>query len=179
MPPRIQEQYDRLFANLFSIPYDGPNDRIVLSLTEAAQACFIDWHNQHFLEADSQATTPFLQGCYNKLKGYCARLALIDAVVRDPSAMQVGIESLEAGIALTDYFKAQAFRVDGFFSTGKDDPVEKCKAAIRRKLSVCRYIKRRELQRSYKCEATVFNQALKQMSQAEIIITQNTVRWNQ
>jgi hypothetical protein len=83
----------------------------------------------------------------------------------------VGIKSLEAGINLADYFKAQAFRVDGFFSVGKHTPIEKTKVAIRRKVSDGRHIKRRDLQRSV-CggnrSSENFNQALDEMCKAEL-----------
>ena len=130
---------------------------------------------------EERASSPYLQGVYAKLKGYCACLSLIHALGNDPNTKNVGINSLEAGISLVEYFKGQAFRVDGFFSIGKHHPVEKFKVAIRRKVSDCRHIKKRDLQRSV-CgsgrSAVDFNMALQQMCKAELIIKGGEIHWN-
>jgi len=172
--PATLEANRKLFTQLAALDYDP-------SLTPDAKKRYTEWHNQHFLEMDERATSPFLQGVYSKLKGYCARLSLIHALGTNPATDIVGIESLEAGIKLVDYFKAQAFRVDGFFSIGKHTPVEKFKVAIRRKLSDCRHIKRRDLQRSV-CggnrSSENFNQALEQMCKAELEIKDGEIHRN-
>ncbi len=172
-----------LVSQLVTLDYDHQTGPLPLTLTPEAQERFIEWHDQHSLEGVEQASSPFLQGVYSKLKGYCARLSLIHALGTNPQAKQVEIESLEAGITLVDYFKAQAFRVDGFFSLGKHHPVKKFKVSIRRKLSDCRHIKKRDLQRSV-CgggrSTADFNMALEQMCKPELELLNkgNEIHWN-
>ena len=170
-----------LYSQLAGVVYNPQVGPTPLRLTAEAQERFIEWHDQHFLEEEEQATSPFLRGVYNKLKGYCARFSLIHALGTDPMGEEVTRESLEAGIRLVNYFKGQAFRIDGFFSVGKHSPVEQFKVAIRRKLSDCRHIKKRELQRSV-CgggKSTVdFNMALEQMYKAELITYGGEIHWN-
>ncbi len=179
-PATLQAIRD-VFTNLGALDYNPQNDSLPLTLTPEAQERFIAWHNHHFQEGEEQASSPFLQGVYAKLKGYCARLSLIHALGTNPATDIVGLDSLEAGINLVSYFKAQAFRVDGFFSLGKHRPVEQFKVAIRRKLSDCRHIKKRDLQRSV-CgggRSTVdFNLALQQMLKAELVSDGSGIYWN-
>jgi len=115
---------------------------------------------------------------YAKLKGYCVRLSLIHALASNPKTEHVGLDSLEAGISLVDYFKGQAHKVDALFDHQQSSPLERAKAAIRRQLSVCRCMCRRELQRKMNCNGTIFQQALDQMSHAEILIQEKTIQWN-
>lgn len=173
-----QAAYEEVFRALLGLAFDPAQGSRRLPLTPEAQERFIEWHDQHLAEAPGRATTPFLDGCYSKLKGYGARLALIHALVSDPTASTIGIATVNAAIALVDYFKSQAFRVDGFFSFGKSDPVEKCKVSIRRRLSACRRMNKRDLQRSGHWRAEHFNEALQQMSRAEVISRGDTVVWN-
>jgi hypothetical protein len=179
--PATLQATKELFTQVAALDFDPQVGSLPLPLTPEAQERFIEWHNQHFREMEERATSPFLQGVYSKLKGYCARLSLIHALGTNPATEQVGIDSLEAGISLVEYFKAQAFRVDGFFSIGKHHPVEKLKVAIRRKLSDCHRIKRRDLQRSV-CggnrSSVDFNMALEQMFKAELITNGKEIYWN-
>ncbi len=176
--PEATAAYHALFERLYAMPYDPEIGSVCLDLSAAARAYFVEWHNGHLAEAEHFSTSPYLQGVYAKLKGYCARLALIHAVSTDPDTQLVDTESVAAAAAMVDYFKAQAFKVDAVFSRGKDTPVEQCKAAIRRQLSVCRCLERRELQRKMHHPADIFNQALSEMSRAEILIEGHIVKWN-
>lgn len=176
--PTTTQAYEKLFADLLDLEYDPDQGPSCLPLTSEAQARFIEWHDKHIPEVNEPAASPYLDGCYSKLKGYCARLALIHAVASDPATQDVGVGSVEAAISLVDYFKAQAVRIDGFFSCGKHDPVEKCKVTIRRRLSVSRSMYKRDLQRIAKWNAEHFNTALEQMTKAEVVIEGSTVTWN-
>ena len=176
--PEALSAYHTLFDRLYAIPYDPETGPLYLDLTHAAQAYFIRWHDKHMAEAETRAKSPFLQGAYAKLKGYCARLALIHAVCTDPDTKVVDIESVAAAAAMVDYFKAQAFKVDAIFSRGKNTPVEQCKAAIRRQLSACRCIEKRDLQRRMHHKGEIYNQALSEMSKAEILIEGKVIKWN-
>jgi len=170
--------YREMIQQLYHLPYHSLMDPQVMEFTAEAQQDFSAWHDLHMEESERQILSPFLQGVYAKLKGYCARLALIHALATNPTSEQVSLKSLEAGINLVEYFKAQAHKVDALFDHQQAGPLERTKAAIRRQLSVCRYVGRRELQRKMNCSGAIFQQALDQMSQAEILIQDGHIQWN-
>ncbi len=167
-----QGQYNKLFDDLYALPYEG--EPTFLNLTAQARAYFSKWHDAHCEEAESPALSPFLQGSYAKLIGYCARLALIHQLCTNPKAVSVEIESVAAATAMIDYFKLQARKVATVLAQAETSPVEKCKAAIRRRLSVRRSpINRRELQRSLDANAKDFKQALEELSNPEVLVKKN------
>jgi len=88
-------------------------------LTPEAKEAFKAWYDQHSIEAAIQATSPFLEGCYAKFTGYCARLALIHALCTKHRSSSVPLKSIEAAITLIAYFKIQALKVDKLFGGGK------------------------------------------------------------
>lgn len=179
--PSTMQVNKELFNNVAALEYHPQGGSLPLPLNGEAQERFIEWHDQHFREMEEQATSSFLQGVYAKLKGYCARLTLIHALGTNPSTKSVGIESLEAGIRLVNYFNAQALRVDAIYSMGNSNPVEKFQVAIRRKLSDCRRIKKRELQRAVCGGGRLsedFNKALEQMCKPELINIGGEIHWN-
>ncbi len=113
------KQYERMFSDLYTLGYIAKAETTYLGLTPEAHEAFIAWHNQHFSEAATEATSPFLQGCYAKYTGYCARLALIHALCTNHHSLSVPLKSIEAAIALIAYFKTQALKVDKLFDGGK------------------------------------------------------------
>jgi len=171
-------QYKEVIQQLHDLTYHSLMGPQVMEFTGEAQQNFIAWHDLHMEQIEHQDLSPFLQGVYAKLKGYCARFSLIHALGTNPATQSVGIDSLEAGISLVDYFKAQAHKVDALFDHQQAGPLEITKAAIRRQLSVCRYVGRRDLQRKMNCSGAIFQQALDQMSQAEILIQDGHIQWN-
>jgi hypothetical protein len=102
-----------------------------------------------------------LKGFYAKLKGYCARLALIHALATKPAAKEVGVESIAAAAAQVDYFKTQAAKVAHHLcrSVGVGDPIEKCALEIVRKGIGGKFRTRRELQRNSQFGSPVFGLA--------------------
>jgi len=158
--------YDGLIRQLWEIPWSG--ETIYLDLTPEAQDRWIVWHDAHSAETEQEDLSPFQRAAYNKLLGSCARLALVHAVAVDPKATSVGVQSIEAAIKLVAYFKLQVAKIAPLIVRTKPAKIERCKAEIRRKLSVCQFLKKRDLQRSSSYEASVFNQALSEMCSPEI-----------
>jgi len=178
VPDAVISEYDRHLQALYDLPDN--DEPVVLSLTPAAKGFFTDWHDVHCEEGENANFSSFMQAVYSKLKGYCGRLALIHAVTSNPDTVEVDVESIAAAAAQIEYFKRQAFKVDAALPQKKNDPLEQCKTAIRRRLSTCRHLKKRVLQRRIHCTAEIFNQALTEMSRAEIRIDENTnVIWNE
>lgn len=160
--------YEEWIQYLYTLPFnDKPR---VLPFTAEAQEFFQVWHDTHMTETEALSNSLFLSGTFGKLKGYCPRLALIHAVCSSDFPSAVGIHSVAAAAGMVDYFKDQARKVDAVIGRGQANPVERVKEAIRRRVSGCRSMKKRDLQRSMKVEGKYFNQALQEMSQPEIHI---------
>lgn len=167
VPHEVREAYDNRIKELFANPMG--NEPVSLALTSEAQARFIQWHDQHCSQTEDTSLPPFLRAVYAKLKGYCPRLALVHALVSNPSADKVERVSVDAAIAMVDYFKAQAWRVMPLLGQSKTSEVERCKAEIRRKLSVSRSLKKRDLQHNSAFQAETFNQALNELTSPGVI----------
>ena len=150
------------------MPYQG--DPVCLDLTEDARARFAQWHHIHCEKAEQPTFPPFLRAVYSKLKGYCARLALVHALASNPAAKEVHIDSVENAIKLVAYFETQARRVMPLIRDTTLFEVDSCKAEIQRKLSGCRSMKRRNLQRNSAFPAEVFNQALYELACPGLVI---------
>lgn len=167
----VRSQYDSLIQELLTIPYeDGP---VYLDLSSSAKACWIAWHDVHCAETDDASLSSFLRSSYSKLLGMCARLALIHAVATDPKATRVELPSMEAGIKLISYFKAQVWKVEPLISR-QSPAVERCKDEILRKLSGCR-LPKRTLQKNSAYPAEIFNAALKELLSPEIEIDSHDI----
>ncbi len=150
---------------------------VQVRLSQDAQSLFQVWHDRHCEEMKFITSPPGLRGFYAKLKGYCARLALIHAFMSNPSAGEVGKESVVAAIQQVGYFKAQAAKVTRhlyacrYVGVGVDKPkaeVERCKDGIRRKLRKQGPLSKRALQRSSQFNADVFNAAWESIEGSEL-----------
>jgi len=166
VPQEVREAYANRIKKLFAIPMES--EPVSLALTSEAHSRFTQWHDRHCAETEDASLPPFLRGVYAKLKGYCPRLALVHALVSNPSADKVERVSVDSAIALVDYFKAQAWRVMPLLGQGKTSEVDRCKGEIRRKLSVCRFLKKRDVQKNSAFDANEWNQAFSEMCSPEI-----------
>jgi hypothetical protein len=162
--PGAQQAYDQLIKDLLGLAWQGQAP-VPLELTPEAKALFVQWHDEYCAEMGSPDLPALRRGFYAKLKGYCARLALIHALATDPRAKKIDKESIAAAAAQVDYFKAQAAKVAqrlcrfvGVGNVAKGSPVETCKQDIRRKLLVGgKLFTKRELQKNSQFKADVFN----------------------
>lgn len=171
VPVEVRHGYSELVSELFQLPYAG--ESTLVPMTTDAQRTFTNWHDNHCAEAEDPALVPYLRAAYAKLKGYCARLSLIHAVGTSPSTQAVGIESVDAGIKMVTYFKTQAEKVMPLLSPVQTSEIERCKASIHKRLSVCRYMSKRDLQRASAFDATIFNQALAELCRPTVAMDSN------
>lgn len=172
--PVAQDAYNNLFATLHKLtmvmdPLTGEERPMALPLTPQAKAFFIEWHDEHCQEAES-CDGPFLPGLYSKLKGYCARLALIHALCLDPGASAVGLKSISAASDLIEYFVGHFTRIAPMLSRRRITEEAKWEADILRLLPAGTTLTKRELQRKLpRCPAKVFNTVLDALLKAERI----------
>jgi hypothetical protein len=132
----------------------------ILPLTHSAQQLFIEWHNAHYEKAEEPTFQEELGGFYHKLKGYCARFALIHQLLTDPHSEMVGVDSLSFGCEVADYFAGQAEQVFPKFSRVRRSSNDRCEAEIRRALAKQGAMTKRNLQRCGNADATTFNAVL-------------------
>src|SRR5215472_5257248 len=167
---QVKQAYAELVSELLNLEWDNRTPTL-LPLTSTAQTLFSQWVNDLYKEMESPDLQPPLRGFYAKLKGSCARLALIHGLARDPGATAIDEGSVMAAAAQVDYFKAQAAKVVDRLCrcVGVGTPLERCKEAIRRKLRGSQRCKKREIQRCTNYDAKVFNQAFEALSTPELI----------
>ena len=164
--PVIRREFEELLQELFSVPEDS--EPVELPLSRDAQARFVTWHDALCEEIESDTCPTFLKASYSKLKGYCARLALVHAAACDPQTREVGLASIEAACELVAYFKVQAAKVAPLLAPVESSKLESCKAEVRRKLSVCR-LPKRILQKNSAYNAEMFNKAWEQLTTPEVL----------
>ncbi len=130
LDPRIECELAAVFDRLYALePDPGPDGDPaprVLPLGPAAKAIFAAFVDEHGKE--TFALVGDEAAAWSKLGGYAARLALVLHLVRaaagDPSLADPDVvdeASVEAGIALSRWFAAEARRVYAEFSTGAED----------------------------------------------------------
>lgn len=158
----VQAAYASRIGELLHITFK--KHPLELPLTPEARELFIKWHDPHCDEMMAEGLQPFLRAAYAKFRGYCARLALIHAVTENPSAVSVGVDSVEAAIALIHYFKGQSQKVMSLVRTEYQGEIDRCRKEIFRKVSVCRSIQKRQLQKNSSFPAEVFNSALETLT---------------
>ncbi len=166
IPLEVRQAYANRIQDLFALPYEGKP--LWLPLSPEAKEQFVAWVDQHYIATEDPGLSPFVRASYAKLKGYCPRLALIHALGVDPMATRINSSSISAACKLIDYSQEQACKVSQAIGSLGPQNIERCKAAIRRKLSVCRYSKR-DVQRSVSGGAELFHTAWEELLQPEII----------
>lgn len=164
---QVEEAYQDLFDRLYALPLGPEGKPITLELTREARSLFTVWHDEHCIETESSDLPPGLRGGLAKLKGYCARLALIHALCTDPDAAVVDRVSVAAAADLVDYFKAHAEKVAPFLVRKTLTKDAQCEKVIRRQLAGGKTLTRRDLQRNGNSEAEVFNRVFAAMLQAD------------
>lgn len=166
--PQVQDGYASLIHQLYQLEFEedsqtGEKQSVILPMTPDGLEKYVSWHDRLCQEMEAPTVFPVLKGFYAKLKGYCARLALIHALCVDPNALSVGVGSVDAAIAMTEYFKGQAEKVCTLLAQPKKTPLERCEREILRNLSYGRILTKRELQQGGNAEATVFKAVFDQL----------------
>lgn len=141
----------------------------ILPLAPEAKKLFMEWHDAHYQKSEDPTFNEELGGYYHKLKGYCARFALIHQLVTDPESEAVGLDSVSFGCDVADYFASQAERIFPNFSRARLSLADKCEAQIRRTLGKNGPMSRRDLQRCGNADATTFKNVLNSLIDIEIV----------
>ena len=161
----VKETYAGLISGLLALEMKN-GWPVILGLEKDAFELFRRWHDSHMAELGTQS--PLFDGFVSKLKGYCPRLALLNALMTNLAATTVPIRSVEAAIEQINYFKAQAMKVCRSVGVGKAvnwDPVEGCVKETLAKVTLKGVTKKRDLQRSSQYPDAVFNEAWKRIEQ--------------
>jgi len=116
--------YARLYGLAMDTNHDGQHNPRTVILTPEARRRFVAFYNAH--NAEQVALDGDEAAAWSKLEGYAARFALILHLTRwaagepiDPDA--VDEPSMEAGIALVEWFGREALRVYGRFSEAEGE----------------------------------------------------------
>ncbi len=162
--PSVLATYAELVTSLLAL--DGQaGEPQVLDLTPGAWDRYQQWHDAHCELSEGENVSSALRGFYSKHKGYCLRLALIHAVSSDPDACQVDVESVQAAIEQTEYFKQQAAQVVSRLNVGvgtvgsKEYRVWLCRERIVKGFREGRFHTRRDAQRMGNYPAEIFREA--------------------
>ncbi|MCE9589086.1 MAG: DUF3987 domain-containing protein [Planctomycetes bacterium] len=125
---RFTQMIDNLLALVPGVDEEGQPRPRLIGMTDAAKALFIDWHNRHAREMAE--LTGDLAAAFSKIKGACARLALVihccrvggeDETLAD--AARIDFDSVQSAIILAQWFKGEARRVYAIFEESDDDKV--------------------------------------------------------
>ncbi len=112
IPPAVAEAlahtYDRL-RDLSPIDDEHGPQPVVATLSDAAVARWRDWHDRHAERLESCAGP--VRAALAKLLSYCARFALLFALIRDPETRTVEDRDVRDAITLADWFAHETQRV--------------------------------------------------------------------
>lgn len=119
--PDKLELWDRCVQWLLAVKQwpreDGTRRAKIIGLSEAGKKAWVEFTDQHAAELNHPDFPAHQRGPWSKLKGYCARLALVLrylALACDPDGDQseeVGAQAVQGAVQLIAYFKAHYLRV--------------------------------------------------------------------
>jgi uncharacterized protein DUF3987 len=160
----VMAAYANLVMSLLAL--DGQaGEPQVMELTDDAWTTYQEWHDAHCELSEGKTVSAALKGFYSKHRGYCLRLALIHAVSSCPDAYQVDVESVQAAIEQTEYFKQQAAKVVSRLDVGvgtvgnRGYKVWTCREWIDKGFRDGKFNNRRDAQRMGNYPADVFREA--------------------
>ena len=129
LPEDVEREYANVVNALLSIPLtlddNGDPAPRFIPLSDEAKPAFVAWHDEH--ARDTADAGGDLAASYSKIKGYCARFALIlhlaaiAAGDAEADRTRITLPSLRAAIRLAEWFKAQARRVCDRFAENEED----------------------------------------------------------
>jgi len=140
MPPRRRKRWteagidqaldgwvDEVFDRLYSLEpevRDGRTEPVVVGLTQAGKAAWIEFYNRHAVRiADATGDEAAV---LSKIEAAAARLALVLHLVRhaagDPDVRDaVDDQDIQAGVRVAEWYAGEAFRVYGLFGESDED----------------------------------------------------------
>lgn len=126
-------EYEAIVRALLRLDFNPPDadcsepTPTTLYLNEPARRLFIDFYNEHARET-ADAGDEATMAAFGKIEAYCARFALIFALVTDLDAVEVDEASMAGGIALARWFASEAKRV---YAELADSPAERQARSVR------------------------------------------------
>ena len=115
MEGELVQIFDRIYELSPTVSEDNESRPVLIGLSPDAKGAWIAYYNDHGIEQKN--LTGDLSAAWSKLEEYAARLALVIHFIRwavnDPDledSEKVDLASMEAGIALTKWFKHDALR---------------------------------------------------------------------
>lgn len=126
IPEDIEKAYEAVVAGLLNLNHDvqadpppAPADVV---LTLPARKRFGEWFDSN--EAERAELQGVLAGHWSKLVAYCARFALVFALIRQVidhgDNESISVEDVEAAITLVEWHKGEARRVHGMLNEDED-----------------------------------------------------------
>jgi hypothetical protein len=100
----VKKAYAALLTQLYALSPNLDRSPVILDLSPNAKALFIEWHDKHCAEAETQLC-PRSCGASRQAEGYAPRLALIHALATNPHATQIEEGSIGAAVDLVEYSK--------------------------------------------------------------------------
>lgn len=128
---------------------DGAPCPRFLPLTTEARSAFVQWHEAHMAEVESEADED-LHSHLAKLKGHCIRFALIFEAVAAATGRGrgtcIGLDALRRAMIVTDWFKSEARRV--YSTLGESDEARLDRLVLEHVQKIGNRATVRELQRA-------------------------------
>jgi len=167
--------YSALLKGLLENDWPGRPNPLPLPLTPGAQRFYQAWYDAHMTESETVPSE--YRGFYSKLKGYCARLALIHAVASNPQTENIPEESVRAAALQIEFFKGQMRKVATLCrSVGTySGEVQGARQAILRGIKKYGALTRREVQRKQNYNANIFGPAWDSLTIPELIEVSNGI----
>jgi hypothetical protein len=108
--PDVADGYEQLIRHLYEKLTLGKDEPpVALPLTAEARQAWQKFYNAWAEVQESAGEV--LTAAYAKLEGYAARFALLHCLVSNVDADRVGVESVNAGVALAKWFAGETQRV--------------------------------------------------------------------
>ena len=165
----VKDTYAGLISQLLALEMND-GCPVLLQLDRDAFKRFRQWHDSQMAELGDES--PLFDGFLSKLKGYCARLALLNALMRNVEALTVPLECVEAAIEQVDYFTGQAMKVCrsvGVGKAAKGDPVKGCVEEMCRKMFLNGIDNKHLLQKNSQYDAATFNAAWDRIEKSKTV----------
>lgn len=114
-----REKWASLLDKLLALQPNKDGTPIDLPMSDEAKAIWISYYDEH-AQREAEEDGP-IRAAMSKLEATTARMALVIQLADDPQSVEVGVEAINAGITLSDWFEGQARRVyQGFEETEQE-----------------------------------------------------------
>gem|GEM_PF-4360757 len=136
LPDSILQQYNQIINELINLPSEHNNEDTksqTIKYTSSGKKEWVEWFNSHCKEQEQADFPQYLIGPWAKLRGYCARIAIIIQELRYV-CQQTNTENIEAismnkAITLINYFKSHIKRIYAKLHTTREE--EKLKDVVK------------------------------------------------